>query len=189
MNMSYSKGQFVGYVPVGLAHPSVSMMPERWFALKTFAGKESKVTRAFVQRGVSFYFPIVRSRRTMKGYTRWIISPLFTGIIFIPDVQAGLGGVMVDGVDGYVKMGDYYPSLPPAEIDRVREIEKLLNIPVSRQRRLFREGQKIRVIEGPFAEFAGVVDRLDSDGRLKVLMDIFGRMTPVALDEGQIEPA
>jgi transcription antitermination factor NusG len=47
----------------------------------------------------------------------------------------------------------------------------------------------VRVVDGPFAAFNGKIDRLDLNGLLKVLVDLFSRMTPVELDEGQIEAA
>jgi transcription termination/antitermination protein NusG len=54
---------------------------------------------------------------------------------------------------------------------------------------LFKVNQAVRVVDGPFASFKGLIERLDSNGRLKVLVDIFSRMTPVELDEDQIEAA
>ena len=74
-------------------------------------------------------------------------------------------------------------------MDGVRRLEAEGNIPVARRRRLYRIGEIVRVVDGPFAEFNGSVERLDSNGRLKVLLDIFSRMTSVELDEGQIEAA
>ena len=71
----------------------------------------------------------------------------------------------------------------------IRRLEADGNIPVARRRRLYRSGEIVRVINGPFASFAGTIERLDSHGRLKVLLSIFSRMTSVELDEGQIEAA
>jgi transcriptional antiterminator NusG len=71
----------------------------------------------------------------------------------------------------------------------IRQLEAMGNIPVVRRRRLYRIGQLVRVIDGPFALFNGTIERLDSNGRLKVLLDVFSRLTPVELDQGQIEAA
>ncbi|ODM77780.1 transcription termination/antitermination protein NusG [Bradyrhizobium elkanii] len=198
MNMQYVKGQFVGYVPIDAEQAAVSIEPQRWYVLKIFPNKESKVMRTFHQRGISAYFPTAQSTvvsevkrfgHVVGRIKRTVVAPMFAGIIFIPDFQARIGGVMVDGVDGYLKMDQCYPYLTPQLYAQVREIERYRNMPVARKRRLLQQGQAIWVTDGPFASFRGQFDRLDSEGRLKVLIDLFGRMTPVTLDEGQIEPA
>ena len=59
-----------------------------------------------------------------------------------------------------------------------------------RVRVTFREGQRVRIIEGPFADFIGTVDELDVDrGKVRVLVSFFGRETPVELDLLQVERA
>jgi transcriptional antiterminator NusG len=71
----------------------------------------------------------------------------------------------------------------------IRQLKAAGNIPVARHYPLLKAGQMVRVVDGPFAAFKGKIDRLDSNGRLKVAGDLFSRMTPVELDEGQIEAA
>ena len=198
MNTQYHKGQIVGYVDIQKQQgPVEAPIPERWYVLRTFPNKEAKIMRTFKDRNISAYCPIVRQRkrfvRRRHGYSfdveRDVWSPLFAGIIFIPDFQAKAGGVHVDGVEGYFKMGECYPYLTPKLMDDVRKLETLGNIPAARKRRLWTIGQRVSVTDGPFACFSGTIERLDSVGRLKVLIDIFKRLTPVVLDEGQIEAA
>jgi transcription termination/antitermination protein NusG len=189
MNMDYVKGQIVGYVPIDIEPIAAPPEPERWYVLKTFANKESKVMRTFKDRGISAYFPTVRNRRVVRGRACDGVSALFAGVIFIPDFQAKLGGVKVDGVEGYFKMGDCYPYLTGKLMEDVRKLEAIGHLPVARKRRLWSVGQLVRVTNGPFALFQGKIEQLDSRGRLKVLVDIFKRMTPIELEEGQIEPA
>jgi transcription termination/antitermination protein NusG len=211
MNMEYVKGQIVGYVeqqPLPIEVP----LPQKWYVLTTFPNKEAKVMRAFKDRGISAYHPIVRRTEIFRGRRIDRSVPLFAGLIFIPDFQANAGGVEVDGVDRYLKFGDYYPYLPECappvkrakpwnsryvkrdekkipDMIGIRRLEADGNIPVARRRRLYRIGEHVRVVDGPFAFFNGKIERLDSSGRLKVLLDIFKRLTPVELDEGQIEAA
>jgi transcriptional antiterminator NusG len=207
-------GDFVEFVELqGNAAPLELPVPERWYLLQTFPNKEAKVMRAFKDRNISAYHPTVRQRsRVIRGRLRDVVVPLFAGLIFIPDFQANNGGVYVDGVDGYLKFGDYYAVLPesaapirrgPAWKSRfvrrdekrildmigIRQLEAEGNIPVARRRRLYRIGEMVRVVDGPFAMFNGTIERLDSRGRLKLLLDVFGRMTSLELDEGQIEAA
>lgn len=194
---NYRVGQHVGFVPTDRLAVSIER-PKRWYVLKVFPGKERKVMEAFARRGISAYYPtvtsdvvreIVRFGRVCRRVKVRAQRPLFDGIIFIPDFQARTGGVMVDGVDGYFRMDGCYPYLTPELYAYVREIERFGNIPVAAKRRMLKHGQPVFVMDGPFAPFGGVFDRLDSDGRLKVLVNIFGRLTPVTFDEAQIEPA
>jgi transcriptional antiterminator NusG len=215
MNMVYKIGDFAGYVDLAQTRgPIETPMPERWYVLQTFPGKEAKVMRRFRDRGISAYHPLVRKLQMVRGRKIDRSVPLFATLIFIPDFQARIGGVFVDGVDRYLKFDDrYYPYLPevaptvrraevPIESRFVKRDDKLIldmpgirkleadgNIPVVRRRRLYKIGQLARVIDGPFTAFKGAIERLDSTGRLTLLLDLFSRMTPVELDEGQIEAA
>jgi transcription termination/antitermination protein NusG len=122
MNMEYQVGQVVGYVDIDeLRGPIETPIPERWYVLRTFPNKERKVMETFEDRNISAYFPTVRERQRITrrrgglSFDIWreINPPLFSGIIFIPDFQAKRGGVEVDGVEGYFRMGDCYPYLTP----------------------------------------------------------------------------
>ena len=213
--MVYKIGDFAGYVDLAqIRGPIETPMPDRWYVLQTFPGKEAKVMRRFRNRGISAYHPLVRKVQIVRGRRIDRSVPLFATLIFIPDFQARIGGVFVEGVDRYLKFDDrYYPYLPElapavrrAEVpiesrfskrDRklildmvgIRQLEADGNIPVARRRRLYKIGQLARVIDGPFAAFKGSIERLDSTGRLTLLLDLFSRMTLVELDEGQIEAA
>jgi transcriptional antiterminator NusG len=212
--MQYEVGQIVGYVDINqLRGPIETPMPQKWYVLMTFPNKEAKVMRTFKDRNISAYHPVIRRTRIIRGRRNDCTAPLFASLIFIPDFQARAGGVFVDGVDRYLKFGDCYPYLPQCappiklaeeawqsryvrkdenlvpDMVGIRQLEAVGNIPVVRRRRLYRVGQLVRVVGGPFASFNGMIEHLDSNGRLKVLLDIFSRLTPVELDQGQIEAA
>ncbi len=187
--MAYKIGDFVEFVPIVDDVPAVSPEPRRWYLLLTYANKERKVMQTFRERGVSAYFPLIHRREVRRGRLVDVVAPLFAQAIFVPDFQASIGGVMVDGVEGYFRMGDCYPYLKPDDMANVRALEAMGSIPLSRRKRLWSVGDLVRIKSGPFAYFQGTIDRLDSRGRLNVLVDIFKRMTPIEFEEGQIEPA
>ena len=196
--------------PVQVATP----MPERWYVLQTWPGKEAKVMHKLEDFGIAAYCPRIRKAVTRRGRRVDRNDPLFAQMIFLPDYVMTDDTLSVvfrfDGVDSLLQFGDWTATLPErapedrpsvdpdgrrikrstksiADMAGIREIEHLSNIPVSRRRRLFKTGQLVRVVDGPFAAFTGSVERLDSHGRLAVLLDIFKRMVPIQLDEGQIE--
>jgi transcription termination/antitermination protein NusG len=192
----YEKGEFVEIVDLSQFGPFEVPMPKRWYALRTHSKRETRVMRTFRQRNISAYFPEVIESKTVTrvrhGYSldikRNVTSPLFAGIIFIPDFQKTLGGVLdVEGVDNYFMMGDCIPYLTPRLMADVRILAALGNIPASRKKRLWKMGELVRVTDGPFRSSNGLVDRLDSTGRLKILVEILGRLSPVELSEDHIE--
>lgn len=208
-------GDVVDFVDMIEKHvPAATPMPSRWYVLQTWPGKEAKVMQAFEDRGISAYWPLLRKTALRRGRKIDVVEPLFAQLIFLPDFQvydAAVNAMMhIEGVQGLLQFGEWTATLPErAPDDRpaaapqgryvrrstqsipdmagVRELEQLGNMPVARKRRLFKAGQLVRVVDGPFSSFKGVIERLDSRGRLAVLLNVFARMTPVEFEEGQIE--
>jgi len=89
------------------------------------------------------------------------------------------------GVTGFVGMGNQPTPLRPEE---VQAIFKRMESKAPRIRVTFKPGQKVRITEGPFADFVGIVDEIDPDkAKIRVLVSFFGRETPVELDFTQVE--
>lgn len=188
-------GQFVDVIE----RPSERLdvpMPERWFVLKAFPNREAAVMKVFRRRGISHYFPmfpreeiIVRRR---SGYEvrmkRRVITPLFPGMIFVPDFECLPGAFDgIEGLSGFMRFGDWRAYLSLKDYAIIQAINAVACTPRSKRERMFETGQLVRIVDGPFASFSGRIERLDSKGRLSVLVDLFKRMIPVQFDEGQIE--
>jgi transcriptional antiterminator NusG len=89
------------------------------------------------------------------------------------------------GVTGFVGSGN---KPTPLEEGEVNKILKQMEAEAPRVRVGFRKGQSVRVTSGPFIDFVGVVDEISLDkGKVKVLLSLFGRETPVELDFLQVE--
>ena len=88
-------------------------------------------------------------------------------------------------VTGFVGGKNPVP-IPEEEIDVImQQVEKG---PVPQVKTQFQKGDHLRIIDGPFSNFNGFVDEVDMDhGRLRVMVSIFGRQTPVELDFYQVE--
>lgn len=185
----YQIGQHVGFVDLAKSVEPSMAVPKKWYALLTYNNREAKVMRAFKRDRVSAYFPLIRKSCVIRCRKIDRVIPLFEGVIFIPDFAAVPWLEHVDGVDKFMRFGEWTAFLTAEQMEGVRKLEALGNIPVARRRRLYKQGDAIRVTSGPFAGFNGIVEHLDSRGRLRVLVDIFKRLSHVELEEGQIEPA
>lgn len=190
----YRVGQIVDYLP--RAEPSAAPLPKRWYILRTAPNREFKVMRRFDQIGVSAYLPtyqLMREFRRYKGYMEWIerknvASPLITGAVLVPDFEINAGNwKSVDGVFGVLHFGEFVPTLSPKLLDDLRHIEAIGNTPKSKRARFFEIGNLVRVISGPFRDFCGRVEQVDTNGRIRVGVEIFSRITPVDLEDGDIE--
>lgn len=195
--MTYQVGDHAGFVDLMQGVALEAPLPKAWHLLQVFPNREFKVMKAFRQRNISAYLPTeVQSRNRSTGAParrahlgRTTTSPLFPGLIFIPDFQVARlmrPGLNVEGIEGFLYIGPCLATLQPDELDQVRAIEVLKNTP--RGQRKYVLGQLVRLTEGPFAGFAGRIDRLDSRGRLTVLLDAVKRGIPVKTSEVQIEP-
>jgi transcriptional antiterminator NusG len=195
MNMEYRKGQIVGYVQLEPDGPLVVPMPRRWHLLRVYPNRESKVMKAFRRDNVSAYLPLhIRtiSRRTGEiarkpHLGRRVVTPLIPGLIFVPDFELDRYHLIkaTDGVDDFVHFGPCLATLSLEAFAELREIEAFLAIP--RGQRKFKVGDRVRFKGGLFIDFVGVVERLDSRGRLKVFLDAVKRGVSISTMEMQVE--
>jgi transcriptional antiterminator NusG len=89
------------------------------------------------------------------------------------------------GVTGFVGMGNKPTALRSEE---VTGILKRMEAEAPKVKVTFKPGQKVRIVDGPFNDFMGVVDEIDMDkAKARVMVSFFGRDTPVELDFLQVE--
>ncbi|MFN8219875.1 MAG: transcription termination/antitermination protein NusG [Fimbriimonadales bacterium] len=173
-------------------------MPRAWYAVHTIAGHENKVRDMLTRRAqmenvwgydiFEILIPTEREMTTRNGKRYEIDRKVFPGYIL---VQMNLTDDMfklvksTSGVTGFVQSGNKPVPLEQYEVDRImRNLESSKEAP----KVAWQKGDAIRVIEGPFADFAGKIEEVNTDReKLKVLINIFGRDTPVELEFTQVE--
>lgn len=191
---AFTVGQIVEYMPIGelLSVP----MPKRWYIRRTAPNREFRVIKRARQLGLSAYLPTITSRRELRriqhGYEwierRNVVAPLITGAILVPDFEIeSPDWKYVDGIFGVLRFGDFVPTLSPKLLTDIRRIEAISNTPKSKRAHDFAIGQLVRVLSGPFRGFSARVERFDGVGRISVGIEIFSRITPAEMDEGEIE--
>ena len=89
------------------------------------------------------------------------------------------------GVTGFVGVGNKPTPLPRHEVDAIK---KYMTQAAPQYKADYSEGEAIRIVDGPFNDFLGTVNAIDEDkGQVEVLVNIFGRETPVTLDFLQVK--
>lgn len=170
-----------------------------WYVVHTYSGFEHKVKVSLEERvkslkRESFFQEVVVPEENVvelvKGQKRTTKRRFFPGYILVKMILTDETWHIVKNtpkVTGFV--GDKLKPVPVSEA----EIQKMTNRIVEgqakpRPRISFSEGENVRVVDGPFSNFNGVIEEVNQDkGKVKVLVSIFGRSTPVELDFIQVE--
>ena len=171
----------------------------RWYVIHTYSGFENKVKQSIRQRVLAAGMADVVSQvmiptetivELKKGKRRETSQKFFPGYVLIRMEMSDDLWYLVKNtpkVTGFVGPGVRPTPIPD---DQVRAILQQVETGTERpkHRILFSRGESVRVIDGPFSNFTGVVDEVKPDkGRLKVMVSIFGRPTPVDLEFLQVE--
>ncbi len=170
-----------------------------WYVVHTYSGYENKAKTALEERVKSLkmqeYFgevvvPEENVIELVKGKKRTTKRRFFPGYILVRmNLTNESWHVVKDTprITGFVGDKVKPVPVPDAEVQKMtNRIEEGQSNP--RHRVSFQDGESVRVIDGPFANFNGVVEEVNLDkGKVKVLVSIFGRSTPVELDFIQVE--
>lgn len=152
---------------------------------------EVKIAKRLNDRGIPVYVPQERWSRKSSWKKRVVdIRPIFDGLMFVPaddrfcDLQRMRS--LSDGVLSFVRFNHgSFAIARPDEMHVIRRMEQRLSLPMGRRR--YAVGQAVMVSDGPFGLWEGKIERLDSRGRLSVLLEMLGSQVKVHLDETQIE--
>jgi transcriptional antiterminator NusG len=168
-----------------------------WYVIHCYSGYEAKVKHNLEQRIETMQMqdqifqvvvPTEDEIEVRDGKRRVVERRVFPGYILVQMLLNDDSWYVVrntPGVTGFVGMGNEPTPLRPEE---VQGIMKRMEAEAPKIKVTFRPGQKVRIIDGPFNEFIGVVDEIDMErAKVRVLVSFFGRETPVELDFLQVE--
>ena len=170
---------------------------KQWFVVHTYSGYEDRVKKNLVQR-IKFMdggdeilqvvIPTEEEIEVRSGQRRNVTKKTLPGYVLIQMRMSDQSWNIVrntPGVTGFVGTGN--KPTPLAE-EEVNQILTQMTAEAPKVKVGFRKGQSIRVTDGPFIDFVGVVDDISPEkGKVKVLLSLFGRETPVELDFLQVE--
>jgi transcriptional antiterminator NusG len=173
-------------------------MAKKWYGIHTYSGFENRVKLSLMERiknqGLEEHFgevliPSETVVELKKGEKRTSSRKFFPGYILVNmDLNDETWHVVKETskVTGFVG-GNNPVAIPDEEVMKItRRIEEGAEKP--RPKVLFEVGETVRVVDGPFLNFSGVVEDVKPDkGKLRVMVSIFGRATPVELEFMQVE--
>jgi len=184
----------------GSSNNVISQEEKAWYVVHTYSGFEHKAKTALEERIKSlkkqdFFEEVIVPEENVvelvKGQKRTTKRRFFPGYILVKMIlNDDTWHIVKDTpkVTGFVG-GDKVKPMPVPEA----EVKKMTNRIAEgelkpRPRISFSEGENVRVINGPFSNFNGVIEEVNADkGKVKVMVSIFGRSTPVELDFIQVE--
>jgi len=175
-----------------------------WYVVHCYSGYENRVKKSLEQRIVSeakqdlvfrVVVPTEEEIDVREGQRKVVQRRVFPGYILVEMIQydpedakakeAWFTIRNTPGVTGFVSSGD---KPAPLREDEVAKILKRMETDQPKVRVTYRPGQVVHVIDGPFADFRGTVDEVNMEkGKVRVLVSMFGRETPLELDLLQVE--
>ena len=173
--------------------------PSDWFVVHCYSGYEKKVRHNLEQRIETMgmrdmifdvIIPTQEEVEVKDGKRRTVERHIFPGYVLVNLILTEESWFVVrntPGVTGFVGMGNLPTPLRPEEvaqiIKRMESDSPMVNV-------TFKVGERVRIVDGPFNDFRGIVADIDMDRtKVRVMVSFFGRETPVELDFLQVEKA
>ncbi len=168
-----------------------------WFVVHSYSGYENKVKTNLEHRIESMNMqdkifkvvvPTEEEIEIKEGSRRRTKKRVFPGYVLVQmlmDEESWYAVRNTPGVTGFVGSGSRPTPLRPEE---AAKIFKRMEMEAPKIKVGFREGQTVRIVDGPFTDFVGTVEELNLEkGRVRVMVSFFGRETPVELDFLQVQ--
>jgi transcriptional antiterminator NusG len=186
-------GYAAPYMPEGVDSPDEPL----WYVIHCYSGYENKVKQNLEQfiesmgmadRILEVVVPTEDEIEVREGKRQTVERRVFPGYILVRMKMSEETWQVVrntPGVTRFVGMGNRPQPLSQQEVD---QILRRMQAEAPKIKVNFRTGQKVRITDGPFADFMGIVDKIDTErAKVTVLVSFFGRETPVELDFLQVE--
>jgi len=184
-------------IPSNLPPVETTVEGPAWFVIHCYSGYENKVRHNLEQRIETMgmkdmifdvVIPTQEEIEVKDGKRRTVERHIFPGYVLVNLVLTEESWYVVrntPGVTGFVGMGNSPTPLRPEE---VAQIVKRMEAESPTVKVTFKQGERVRIIDGPFNDFRGVVSEIDMERtKVRVMVSFFGRETPVELDFLQVE--
>jgi transcription elongation factor/antiterminator RfaH len=163
---------------------------ERWYVVHTHPNSEGMAIAHLEGQGYQVFCPryckVVRHARKIRR----VLAPLFPNYIFLRLDVSRDQWRFVNSTRGVVRLIMQGVIPQPVPLGVVEALQDQLSVGDGMSwAAMFRIGQAVRIVEGPFVDFVGTLQHLDAGGRVRVLLDLLGRSVPLALHCEAVTPA
>jgi len=178
---------------------SISDLPSdnaKWYVVHTYSGHENKVAVTLKQRAVALGFldrvfkvliPTQKKIMVSEGKKREVDEHILPGyVVILMNLSDEVWHLVrsTRGVTGFVGVGNTPTPLPDSE---VRNLMKFMRMEAPRFEAKYSVGDAVKIVDGPWKDFMGKVDEVNEEqGRVKVLVSVFERETPMELEFAQV---
>lgn len=170
---------------------------KHWYAIHTYSGYEEKVADSIKQRSDSLdmsdkifdaLVPKEKQIEIKNGKRKVVEKRIFQGYVLVQMKMTEDAWYIVrntPNVTGFVGSG-VVPT--PVSEDEMKKIQRRMGVEDPKHKIDFKVGEVVNIVDGPFKGFDGAINEIDSQkGKIKVLVNMFGRETPVELDGLQVK--
>ncbi len=173
-----------------------------WYVIHTYSGYENKVKTNLLHRIESMdmqdrifqvIVPTEEEIEVKEGQRRTVERKIFPGYLLVEMINTDESWSVVrntPGVTGFVSAQDEKgrPIPTPLDEEEVKSILRRMRAETPRIKVGLNKGQSVRIIDGPFTDFIGLVEDVYPDkGKVRIMVSFFGRETPLELDFLQVE--
>jgi len=186
-------------IPTDLPPVEAVVEGPAWYVIHCYSGYENKVRHNLEQRIETMgmkdkifdvLIPMQEEVEVKDGKRRTVERHIFPGYVLVKLTLTEESWYVVrntPGVTGFVRMGNNPTPLRPEEF---AQIVKRTEAESPTVKVTFKVGERVRIVDGPFNDFRGVVSEIDMERtKVRVMVSFFGRETPVELDFLQVEKA
>lgn len=168
-----------------------------WYVIHTYAGYEEAVARNLKQRIESFgmedkifnvLVPTEKKIKIKNGKRKVVEEKIYPGYVLVEMVVTDDSWYVIRNtprVTGFIGSG----TVPiPISSEEIKNLQKRMGVEEPKYRVEFSIGEPVKIVDGPFRDMDGKISEIDEEkGRIKVLVSLFGRETPVELDFLQVK--
>lgn len=178
----------------------MEQLEKRWYVVHTYSGYENKVKTNLEKRVITMEMedkifrvlvPVEEDVEIKNGKKKAVMRKVFPGYVLVEMIMTDDSWYVVrntPGVTGFVGSAGAGSKPTPLMPSEVRSILKQMGVDEPKRKVDFTVKEVVRVTEGPFADIVGSIEEIYPDrNKLKVLVSMFGRETPLELDFEQVE--
>jgi len=167
-------------------------MSALWYVVQTHVHGEHKAASHLQRQDFSVYLPRYRKRRRHARRTEIVAAPLYPRYLFVAVDMAAQRWRSIQSTVGVARLvcnGDEPAAVAPGIVEALRRREDEHGFIVLDQRPQFSPGDRVRVVDGAFADCLGLFEGMRDDERVTLLLDLLGRKVRVTIDELSVTAA